>query len=99
MINQNQERVKKQFTSDFYIDFLRGNFLESLKDFFKSLGFMVYLSRIPKSYLSHELPLMERLRYCEDFWTQRKLGAVGIKRTLPQVFYFVIIYFTSGLPQ
>ena len=75
MFSLNQEKVQKEFTFDFYIAFFRGNFLESLRDFLKSLRFIVNLSRIPKSYLSHELTLMERLGYCEDFLDTKKAGS------------------------
>ena len=46
--------------------------MESLRDFLKSLRFIVNLSSFPKSYLSHELTLMERLGYCEDFFWRRE---------------------------
>ena len=56
--------------------FFRCNFLESLRDFLKSLRFIVNLSRIPKSYLSHhELTLIERVGYCEDFLDTEKAGS------------------------
>ena len=60
MFSSNQVKDQKLFPLDFYIDFFRGNFLESLRDFLKSLRFIVNLLMIPKSYLSHELILMER---------------------------------------
>ena len=75
MFSSNQYKDQKWFPFDFYIDFFRGNFLESLRDFLKSLRFIVNLSRIPKSYLSHELTLMERLGYCEDFLSTEKAGS------------------------
>ena len=57
--------------------------MESLRDFLKSLRFIVNLSRIPKSYLSYELTLMERLGYCEDFLDTEKAGSGWDQQSTP----------------
>ena len=72
MFTLHQDKVQKWIPFDFYIDFLRGNFLESLRDLLKSLRFMINLSRILKKYLSYELTLMEKLDYYEDFLDTEK---------------------------
>ena len=67
--------TKIDFPLIFTLIFFKGNFLESLRDFLKSLRFIVNLSRIPKSYLSHELTLMKRLSNCEDILDTEKAGS------------------------
>ena len=57
--------------------------MESLRDFLKSLRFIVNLSRIPKSYLSHELTLMERLGYGKDFLDTEKAGGGWAQQKTP----------------
>ena len=77
MFTLNQDKFQKWIPFDFYIDFLRGNFLESLRDFLKSIRF------IPKSYLSYELTLMERLGYYEDFLDTEKAGSGWDQQNTP----------------
>ena len=68
--------------------------MESLRDFLKSLRFIVNLSRIPKSYLSYELTLMERLGYCEDFLDTEKAGSGWDQQSTPTgaLFCYHLLY-------